>query len=803
MPRRPDAVPDRFPRGEFRVRARSRPVSGTSQLLARQGLVYHRDKRLRRRESDSSVVRGGRHRDARVRTGGGDAGAIPASDLERLADLGAVVWGALRARLAAERERWVLWVPVVFGTGIGVYFTLPVEPAVWLGPAGVGFAVLFAMAGRLAAWALVPALGLALVAGGFWAADLRTRAVAAPILPEETGSVAVIGNVRAVEPRDRGVRLRLGGLEIPKLAAADTPARVRVTVANGAPGVEAGDRVKAKAVLRPPPGPVAPGAFDFARYAFFRKIGAVGFVLGNVEQLPKPPEARPWLDVWPAIAEVRHDLGERVRAKLDGDTGAIAAALMTGERGAVSEETMAALRQSGLAHLLAISGLHVGLVAGLVFFAVRAGFALSPAVALRWPIKKWAALAAILAAGAYLLLVGATVPTQRAFLMTAVVLLGVALDRNAVTMRLVAWAALIVLLIRPESLLDVSFQMSFAAVTALVAVYETLRARGVMHAGERGFLARAGLYLGGVALTSVVAAAATGPFAVFHFNRLALYGVVANMLAVPTMAFWVMPWALVAYVLLPIGLGQLALTPMGWGIDSVLWVARTVAAWPGAAPLLPSPPMTGLLVLVAGALWLCLWRTRWRLIGLAPILAGIATLWLAPRPDVLVSREAELMAVRGDGGRLWLSSKDAASFSADIWLRRAGQRHAPTFPKAGQATDAGLRCDPLSCIYREGKHTVALVTDGRALATDCRRATLLVASVPVPRGDCASPLAVVDRFDVWRESGHALYIDGADWAVQTVRDVRGDRPWVRDPTAELTTNDTSATGDRATKAPVQ
>jgi competence protein ComEC len=748
------------------------------------------------------VVRDDRDREGRARTAR-PAGALDHAEIERLAELGAALWDALRARLVAERERWVLWIPVLFGSGIGVYFALPSEPAIWLGPAGVGFAVLFAMAGRLAPWALIPALGLALVAGGFWAAQLRTQAVAAPILPEETGAVTVIGGVRAVEPQDRGVRLRLGGLDIPKLAAGDTPARVRVTVANGAPEVEAGDRVRAKAVLRPPPGPVAPGAFDFARYAFFQRIGAVGFVLGGVEQLPNPPEARPWFDIWPTVAAVRHALGTDVRSALDGESGAVAAALMTGERGAVDETTMDALRRSGLAHLLAISGLHVGLIAGLVFFAVRAGLALIPPVALRWPIKKWAALAAMLAAGAYLLLVGATVPTQRAFLMTAVVLLGVALDRNAVTMRLVAWAAFLVLLIRPESLLDVSFQMSFAAVTALVAVYETLRARGVMHAGERGAVARAGLYLGGVALTSVVAAAATGPFAVFHFNRLALYGVAANMLAVPTMAFWVMPWALVAYVLVPLGPGQLALTPMGWGIDAVLWVARTVAAWPGAAPLLPSPPMAGLLVLVAGALWLCLWRTRWRLVGLAPIVVGIATVWLAPRPDVLVSREAKLMAVRGEAGRLWLSSEDAASFSADIWLRRAGQQAAPTFPESGSADGAQLRCDPLSCIYRAGRHTVALVTDGRALTTDCRRATLLVARVPVPRGECAAPLTVIDRFDVWRESGHALYIDGADWTVRTVREVRGERPWVRDPTAELSPTGEGTAGGRATQAPVQ
>jgi len=739
-----------------------------------------------------------------------DAGGVaPDADTARLAELAAGVRQRLLALLLAERARWVLWVPVAFGTGIGIYFALPTEPPIWLGASGIGFAVLFAMAGRLAPWALVPALALVLVAGGFFAGQVRTRMVAAPVIPKETDAVRIIGHVTAVEPRETGVRLRIAAPEIPALDPAETPARVRVTVANGAPGIAAGDRVKAKAVLRPPPGPVAPGAFDFARYAFFQRIGAVGFVLGNVERLPRPPEAEPWLDAGSRIAALRHTLGAAVRERLPGETGAIAAALMTGERGAVSEAAMEDLRHAGLAHLLAISGLHVGLVAGLVFFAVRAGGALVPFVALRRPVKKWAALAALAAAGAYLVLVGATVPTQRAFLMTAVVLLGVMLDRNAVTMRLVAWAALVVLLLRPESLLDVSFQMSFAAVTGLVAVYEVLRRRGVRAMEARGPVARVGLYLGGVALSSVVAAAATGPFAVFHFNRVALYGVAANMIAVPAMAFWVMPWALVGYLAVPLGLGTLGLTPMGWGIDLVLAVAERVAAWPGAAPRLPSPPLSGLLCVVAGALWLCLWSRRWRLLGVLPIALGVSTVPLAPRPDVLLSRDAKLMAVRGEGGRLWLSDKETAPFSARIWLRRAGQRDAPAFPASGAAEGAKLRCDSVSCVYRRGKHTVALVRDGRALATDCRRATLLLAAVPVPRGGCAGPLAVVDRFDVWRAGAHAVYIDGAAWSVRSVRAVRGDRPWVRDPEAAATETDSdtdsttgTATGDGAA-APVQ
>lgn len=690
-----------------------------------------------------------------------------------------VVWLRILAPFLAERERWVLWLPVFFGIGIGVYFALPVEPPVWAGLSGLGFVAILAMAGRFTPGVLIPCFAMGLIAGGFTAAQVRTWTVTAPILSEETGAVEIMGRVQAVEARDRGVRLRIAASGIEGVAETETPAVVRVTVANGAPGIAAGDRVKALAILRPPPSPVAPGAFDFARRAFFDRIGAVGFVLGDVTALPGAPVATPVERFWQAIARIRHSLAERVRAHLPGDTGAVAAALMTGERGGVSDASLTAMRHAGLAHLLAISGLHVGLVAGLVFFVVRGVCALIPPVVLRWPVKKWAAAAAFLGAGVYLLLAGATVPTQRAFLMTAVVLLGVALDRTAVSMRLVSWAALGILIVRPESLLSVSFQMSFAAVTALVAVYETLRRQGLFRPDRSRLLVRFAVYFGSVALTSTVAALATAPFAIYHFNRLALYGLAANMLAVPTMAFWVMPWILAVFALAPFGLDWAALVPVGWGLEAILAIARTVAAWPGAAPLVPAPPLAGLMIVAAGGLWLCLWSRPWRLSGLVPVLLGAGSLLAAPTPDLLIGRDPAQRAIRDAKGDLVLSAAAEGSFSADIWLRRNGQMAAATIPARAAASGAELRCDALGCIYRSGPHTLALVSDARALAEDCAEATILVASVPVERHACAMPLVVIDRFDVLREGAHAVYAGTGRPTVETVRDTRGQRPWVR------------------------
>ncbi|WP_200341463.1 ComEC/Rec2 family competence protein [Rhodovibrio sodomensis] len=690
----------------------------------------------------------------------------------------ASLWLALQVRLLAERARWALWLPVGFGTGIAVYFALPTEPPGWIGLVVVGFAALYALQARGRTWVMLGALALGAVGAGFGAAQLRTHLVAAPILHAEHGPARVHATVLEVEPRETGHRLRLGNPQVARLDPADTPAVVRVTVSAGAPDVLPGDRVRLLAVLSPPPEPAAPGAYDFARRAYFERLGAVGFALGRVERLARAPGAGPnaW-DLW--WAERRQTIASHVRAAVPGRSGTVAAALMTGERGAIPDAVLQAMRDSGLAHLLAISGLHVGLIAGLVFFAVRAAIALVPPLAVRVQAKKWAALAAAIAGFCYLWLVGATVPTQRAFLMLALVLLAVALDRSALSMRLVAWAAFVVLLLHPESLTGASFQMSFAAAMGLVATYEVVRTRSFGRTSALGLPARIALYAGGVALTSVIAILATGPFAVFHFNRLALYGLAANLVAVPLTAFWIMPAALIAFTLMPLGLDGPVLSIMGWGVAGMLATAETVAGWPGSVVVLPSPSLPALALMVAGGLWLCLWRTRWRLWGLAAVAAGCLSVPLTARPDLLVTGDARLIGVRAADGDLWVSTQRRERFSRDVWQRRLGTQQVHTWPPWGLADGAALSCDPLACLFRKHGLTVALVRDGRALAEDCRMADVVVAVLPVRRTRCARPAVVIDRFDLWRDGAHTIYLARDGPRVDSVRAHRGRRPWVR------------------------
>lgn len=683
---------------------------------------------------------------------------------------------ALADCLLAERERWFLWLPVGLGLGVAGYFALPVEPAIWLGPALlaptlIGLALAWHAEGSApgAAWRLPLLMGLVALALGFTAGSLRSWQVAAPTL-ERRGAHMVEGRVLLVEDRVGGRRLLLGEPVIEALPADRTPARVRVGVRGRDPVVWPGDRVRLRAMLLPPSPPVAPHGFDFARQAFFDRLGAVGYALSRLEVVATADATG--LDL--ALARVRQRVAGAIGSAVEGPSGAVAVALLTGLRGAIPDRVWQDMQAAGIAHLLAISGLHLGLVAGTLFFAARIAIALCPPVALRIAGKKVAAGLALAGAFAYLLLTGATVPTQRAFVMTALMLLAVMVDRNPFSMRLVAWAALVVLLRQPESLLGASFQMSFAAVVALIAAYETGAARRPEGAG--GLDWRLALYVGGVALTTVVATLATAPLAVYHFGRLPTYGIVANLIAVPLTAFWIMPTGLLGLILLPLGLGATCFALMGHGIDLVLVVAATVADWPGAAVRAATPPALALVAAMLGGLWLCLWRTRWRRHGLLGVVLGIVIGLLHEPPDLLVDAGGQLLGVRLEGGRLTVSPWQRDRWVTNGWLRLMGQDDTVPWPADG-AELADLRCDPLGCVLVRDGITVAYARRPEALEEDCQAADLVIAYPRVER--CPTGTHLIGPQALRGTGGLALWLDDGEIRLLTVREVRGERPWVR------------------------
>ena len=684
----------------------------------------------------------------------------------------------LRDRLLAERDRWPLWLPVLLGVGVAGYFASAAEPPAWLGAA----ALLILLSGVVALRRLVAlrlaALVLLAVALGLAAAQARQALVAAPVLERAWGPAALTAELLAAEPQAGGWRLTLRPLEMAGLAPEVLPGKIRVTVAGLDSPPEPGSRLGLRAALRPPSAPALPGAFDFARQAWFQSLGGVGFAYG-APRLLQAPAAEPglghaWRLWWSAL---RQTVTTRIAAQLDGPRGAVAIALITGQRGGIPDAVQDDMRNSGLAHLLAISGLHMGLVAGLLFFFLRAGLALVPGLALHHPIKKWAAIAAAAGGFVYLNLVGANVPAERAFLMLLVVLLAVLLDRRALSLRLVACAAAVILLVQPESLMTASFQMSFAAVTALIAAYEAWQRRRPRYREPPGPLRRFGGYIVGVAATSVIAMLATAPFAAFHFHRLALYGLPANLVAVPLTAFWIMPWAVLAVLLMPFGLEGLALVPMGWGIDLLLATAATVAGWPAAALQVPPTPDWGLGLTVLGGLWLCLWQRAWRWAALLPILAGALSPLAFDPPDLLVGGDGRQAGLRDSDGRLWVASQRGGRFVLDTWSRQAFVAEIVTWPQLGTAAEGRLSCDPLGCLYAADALRAAILLDPRAADDDCGAADVVVSLEPLRRQPCAGPALVIDRFGLWREGAYAVWLDPAGIRHESVAGQQGLRPW--------------------------
>ncbi|WP_341898333.1 ComEC/Rec2 family competence protein [Ferrovibrio terrae] len=711
---------------------------------------------------------------------------------QRVAAGVAAGWRDLRgfdaiATLLAERERWFLWLPALLGGGIAVYFLLPSEPPLLPLRLGMVAAVLALLLFGRAATSRMPLLMLLAVLGGVWLGAERSAAVLAPVLSRPSGAIWVEGRILEVEPRDKGHRLLLDDLRLGGLQEPETPKRIRISLPRDGADLWPGERLRVRVMLLPPPEPAMPGAFDFARHAWFRQIGAVGYAISTAEALPAD-EVRDWKEaatLW--LSALRQDWTRRITAQTEGAGGAIAAALMTGVRGPIPDSVDAAFRDSGLAHILSISGLHLTIVAGLLFFLVRALLALHPQLALRYPIKKWAALAALLGAIAYTLLSGAALPTLRALAMIALALLAVMLDRRAITLRAVAWAALLLLVLWPESLLDPGFQMSFAAVTALVAAFEHLAPKLTRWRSQAGPLQIALLWFGGTMAASFVAGLGSSLFAAYHFNRVADYALIANLLAAPLVDFIIMPFAVLAFLLMPLGLEALALTPMVWAVDLLIALAVWVAGWPDAVGTVPAMPLWGIAGITLGGLWLCLWQRRWRWLGVIGLMLGTASPWLVTQPDFLVSADGRLLAARAsEGGRFYFSSARPTGFMAETWWERLGSpplypwpalRRNDTEGRAG--ADGSLRCDPDGCSWRSQGFLVALPRQPKAITEDCRHADVVIAAQMPVRYRCPAAKVVIDRNDLRRSGTHALYLDAAHGIRSiSVAQTRGQRPWV-------------------------
>jgi len=689
--------------------------------------------------------------------------------LRRSKEMLAAAPARIEAALERERSQLPLFAPVALGIGICAWFALPAQPQwlawvlAWLGVAvAIGA---FARGGRLAQTFMI---GAVLMAAGCLLPWAKAMLIGAPPLGR-AAMVEMAADVLAVEPQAaRGITR----LTLAPVARSDLPAKVRV---NAPPdqlpeGLKAGDKISLKARLMPPPAAALPGSYNYAVRAYFDGIGATGRAIGPVIRTAEGAQG----------LGLRERLGAHVRSRLPGPEGAIAVAFATGEQAGISEEDANAMRRSGLAHLLSISGLHVSaLIAGVMFIVYRL-LALSPTLALRLPLILIAACAGAAAGVGYTLLTGAQVPTVRSCVAALLVIAGLMLGREAISLRLVAVGALIVMLFWPEAVVGPSFQMSFAAVTAIIALYEWPRARAFFARREEGLGKRLGRNFVALLASGIAVELTLMPIALYHFHKTGMLGALANLVAIPLTSFVVMPAEVLALLLdgmsFGLGFGAPAWWVTGKTLELLLALAHAVSAVPHGVMTMPASGGLALALIMGGLIWLMLWRGTLRLAGAGAALLGVALTAATPAPDILATSDGRHVAVRTSAGGYALLRGRAGDYVRDQLSASAG--YEGEFADLG--TLPGARCSADACVA-EVKGAWLLATRSgymlpwRDLVTACAQADIVIADRMLPRG-CEPKWLRLDSRELASMGGALIMLDSRQ--IIAGRDPRDDHPWI-------------------------
>jgi competence protein ComEC len=693
----------------------------------------------------------------------------------------------LAGQAARQSARWTLWTPVALGGGSALYFALPREPQAWV--AWLAAPIVLALLIAAARWRPNQAVTAAMVLvacglGGFAAAKLRTEHVRSPVAPAKGPPERLQGWVVDIaSPGQGGRRLLIAPARIGGWPAEATPTRVRVTLKNGYTP-SPGEPISLLVIVNAPPQPASPGSYDFARDAYFQSVGGVGFALGTPQSWT-PDAAPPWrLRLTMKVNAVRWALTRRIVEALGVEEGGLAAAMTTGHDAFIPPAQVDALRVAGLAHIISISGLHMAIVGGFVFAAVRLIIAAWPWLALRINGKKTAASLALTAVVFYLILSGSPPPAERSAITAAVAFGAILVDRQAISLHALALAAMAVLLLQPEAVTQPGFQMSFAATAALVALAE-LWPKPVREINApwpiRAFQTFTTWVTAAIA-ASFVAGLATAPFAMQHFNRISTWGLVSNLASEPISTFLMMPGLALGAALSPFGFGDGPLALAGFAIREMTRMAEAIAAWPYAQVVVASGPGWTLGAAFFGILFLCLWKGPLRLLGL-PFALAVSLVPKPTPPDAWVAGDGAALAVRSAGQAI-LFRPDVKLFGAELWARRRGLD-----ASGGEGLrDLAYDCDHWSCAPRPGAPlriaaawNVKRPLEAGRLQALCDSAELIVLRDDFQPGTCPGKLLLTG--EDFAQGGSAELWRGADggWKVRWAQELRGRRPWTWGP----------------------
>lgn len=657
----------------------------------------------------------------------------------------------------AEKERWFSWISVLFGMGIGLYFGLSAEPSLWWTLGIIEIFILIVILYRKSEEKLLFLSIPAIVLAGFTYIQLDAAYIAKTPRLEGEEAIYVQGRISNVDYNSKQ-RQRITLEKMQNFAGEEIKGSYKITLMPYAAEktFQVGECVELAAKVMPPYPTTMVGGYQFDRKTFFDKINGTGYSLSRVFVIPC---GKSQITGESVIEKIRNKIVKRIESVLPQDEAGIASALIAGVRNGISQRVTNNYRDSGLAHFLSISGLHMSMLAGFMFLLVRYVVVLMPSLALRYDSKKIAAVFAVVMSFVYLLISGYSVPTQRAFLMTLIFLIGVMISRRSISMRTISWAALCVLMVSPVALITPSFQMSFAAVVALIAFYESCRSYVQIKVRDKNIFKIVLVYLFGIVVSDFIASIATLPYSIYHFNRVAVYTSLGNLLAGPIIGLWIMPFVLISMLLMPLGLDYVPLKILGYGIHWVNEITAYVSALPHAGVPVMSMPMWGLIAITLGGLWLCLWQRKWRHFGWIGIMIGSLSLCLTQTPDVLIDSSGKAIAVKDKADNMVVLPSRGKMFIKNIWLEKTSSPKLTEKEKKklskiwkGKEEDKSwldLSCDKTSCVYKDK----VKIIKGKGLELNNQ------------------------TFDHESSGGASIYLNPDHVKIHTVREYTGHRYW--------------------------
>lgn len=672
------------------------------------------------------------------------------------------IFEKIKETFFAERNRWFLWIPVLFACGIGIYFLLPTEPTLWFSAIAVEVIIILAFFWRFNPQKLFILAICAIIMAGFVNIQLKAYYIANKATFGDAKTDYLSGKIIKIDKNYRG-KERITLQNPQNFEKYTHSGNYRVSLRTNNSGLKVGDCVELVARLMPLPPSSMVGGYQFNRKFFFDGITANGYAISSIGKIECSTKEYNFISNY--INSLRQNIVKRINSVLPPDEAGITAAIIAGERGGISKNITLNYRDSGLAHFLSISGLHMTMLAGLMFFFIRLIIALIPPLALRYDSKKISAIAAMLISVFYLLISGAEIPTQRAFIMTMIVLVGVLVGRRAISIYTICWAALFILIISPQALIGASFQMSFAAVIMMIAFYERFAhpLHRFLNGGDNrniGLINRCWriiwAYILGIIISDFVASISTLPFAIYHFNRISVYTTIGNLLAGPIIGLIIMPFMLLSLLLMPWGMDILTIKIVGYGVKSVNLITEMVASLPYAGYQVLSIPLWGIILIIFGGLWLAIWQLSWRKWGWIAIILGALSIFTVQTPQAIISNDGLLFAVKDKQGKLLFLPRRGKVFNKQIWLEKTANRQLSRNDKQklneiwnGKAEYPqwiDLKCNKLFCDYAQ---KFRYYKDGH----------LEIDGV---------------LFDTQKSGGASFYTNGT---IKTVREYEGKRIW--------------------------